>query len=59
MKRLGSKYTRKGVNSMKIYVFRLTDGSDLKQEIIRFGKENNIKAGFIVTCVGGLKKSHT
>jgi len=57
MKRLGSKYIRKGVNSMKIYVFRLTDGSDLKQEIIRFGKENNIKASFIITCVGGLRRA--
>lgn len=42
---------------MKIYAFRLTEGSDLKQEIIKFGKEKNIQAGFIITCVASLKRA--
>jgi len=52
-----SECKRNKDESMKIYAFRLTEGSDLKQEIIRFGKENNIQAGFIITCVAGLKRA--
>lgn len=40
---------------MKIYTFRLKSGDDLVTEIVRFTNDNNIKAGFIITCVASLK----
>ena len=36
------------------YIFRLTRGQDLKKEIVRFVKDNNIDAGIIKCCVGCL-----
>lgn len=42
---------------MKLYTFRLKPGTDLKNEIETFVKANNIQAGFIVTCVGGLNQA--
>lgn len=38
---------------MKIHSFRLKPGQDLKPEIEKFVKDNNIKAGFVITCVAG------
>ena len=38
---------------MKPYTFRIKPGGDLKHEIERFAHENGVRAGFIVTCVGG------
>lgn len=35
-----------------MYVFRLTKGMDLKKEIVKYCKDNNIKAGIIGACVG-------
>ncbi|MCY6370810.1 PPC domain-containing DNA-binding protein [Clostridium ganghwense] len=37
---------------MKTYSIRLIRGQDLKEELINFTRENNIKAGCILTCVG-------
>ncbi len=34
------------------FVFRLTKGQDLKQEIVKFVKDNNIEAGIIKCGVG-------
>jgi uncharacterized protein len=42
---------------MKIHTFRLKPGQDLKIEIERFVAEKNIRAGFIITCVGGANKA--
>jgi len=42
---------------MKIYVFRLNEGKDLKVEIDKFSKENKINAGVIISCVGALTKA--
>jgi len=42
---------------MKLHTFRLRNGQDLRQEIQKFADKNNIQAGFIVTCVGGLQKA--
>ncbi len=41
---------------MKIHTFRLKPDQDLKQGIEQYVQQNNIKAGFIVTCVAGVKK---
>jgi len=38
----------------KIHVIRLKPGEDLKASLINFAKQNNIEAGWIVTCVGSL-----
>jgi len=42
---------------MKIHVFRLHQGQDIKLEIDKFSKEKEIKAGVIVSCVGALTKA--
>lgn len=40
---------------MRIHTFRLKPGQDLKPEIEKYVSLNNIQAGFIITCVAGLK----
>ncbi|MCH7828597.1 DNA-binding protein [Patescibacteria group bacterium] len=42
---------------MKTHIFRLQPGQDLREELKKFVAENNIQAGFILTCVGSLKKA--
>ena len=42
---------------MKEHAFRLQRGEDLKVSIEKYVKENNIKAGVIISCVGCLYKS--
>jgi len=42
---------------MKLHAMRLRLGTDLKNELIKFVKENNIQAAFIGTCVGCLKSA--
>lgn len=42
---------------MKTYVIRLKPGQDLKEELKNIVVSENIKAGFILTCVGSLKKA--
>jgi len=42
---------------MKIHTFRITPSNDLKIELEKFVKRNNVQAGFIVTCVGGLSQA--
>ncbi|MBI2152043.1 DNA-binding protein [Candidatus Woesearchaeota archaeon] len=42
---------------MKVHVLRLHPKQDLKEELVKFTKENNILAGFILTCVGSLMKA--
>lgn len=41
---------------MKTIIFRLKPGSDLKKSIQDKVNENSIKAGYIISCVGGLEK---
>ena len=40
---------------MKLHAFRLRDGEDLYKAIASYAKSNDIKAGFIVGGVAGLK----
>jgi len=40
---------------MKLYTIRLHSGQDLRLELQEFARQNNIQAGFIITCVGALK----
>jgi predicted DNA-binding protein with PD1-like motif len=42
---------------MKVFAFRLKPGSDLKTSIEEVIAKQNIKAGFIISCVGGLQKA--
>src|SRR3990167_10745321 len=42
---------------MKTFVLRLHPNQDLKKELIKFAKENKIKAGFVMTCVGSLRRA--
>ena len=41
---------------MKTYAFRLRPGQDLRGEIDKFARKENINAGVILTCVGRLDK---
>ena len=43
---------------MKIIAFRLRPGDDLKNEIQHHAQENKIAAGWILTCVGSLRKAN-
>ena len=54
---LSSCMTTKNVVNNRVYALRLRPGQDLKKEIMAFVKENNIKSGYIITCVGSLKKA--
>ncbi|MBS1507457.1 MAG: DNA-binding protein [Bacteroidetes bacterium] len=42
----------------KFFAFRLSPKADLKKSILDFAKENQIKAGCVVTCVGSLEQFH-
>jgi hypothetical protein len=42
---------------MKTIIFRLKPGADLKTSIEDIIKKSAIKAGFIITCVGGLEQA--
>ena len=42
---------------MKLYSLRLKQNQDLRVELVKFARENNIQAGSILTCVGALKPS--
>lgn len=42
---------------MKLYRFSLSPGQDLKLELEYLVQENNIRAGFVLTCVGGLSQA--
>jgi uncharacterized protein len=43
-------------SSAQIFALRLHPGQDLKKELDTFARENQLQAGFIVTCVGSLRK---
>lgn len=42
---------------MQTIIFRLKPGADLKSSIEEIIRRSFVKAGFIVTCVGGLKQA--
>jgi len=37
---------------MRVHAFRLTPGTDLKEELARFTAREGLAAGFILSCVG-------
>lgn len=39
---------------MKTHVIRIKDSLDLKKSITEYVRENDITAGYVATCVGGL-----
>jgi uncharacterized protein len=43
---------------MKIHVFRLLPGSDLRKELMKACLKVDISAGWICTCVGSLTQTH-
>ncbi len=44
--------------NLKIHAFRLLPGQDLRKEIEAFAKQENIKAGWVMTCVGSLTQAN-
>jgi predicted DNA-binding protein with PD1-like motif len=45
-------------SSIKAHVLRLLPGDDLYVELKRYLETHNIRAAFIMTCVGSLKQIH-
>jgi uncharacterized protein len=42
---------------MKTHAFRLTSGEDLKKAIEKYVVEQEITAGYVLSCVGGLSEA--
>lgn len=42
---------------MTILALRLSPGQDLKKELDAFAREKSLQAGFIITCVGSLRRA--
>ena len=51
-----SNVQQNNLSSITAHVIRLKPYQDLYQEIFSYLKNNNINAGFIMTCVGSLRK---
>lgn len=49
-------FNNSGTSKIKGHIFRLTPGEDLFKRIEAYIKLKDIKAGFIMTCVGSLQK---
>ncbi len=43
--------------TMKVFALRLRPGQDLRQQIEAFTKQKHIRAGFIITTVGSLRRA--
>lgn len=43
---------------MKLHTIRLKPGQKLRHEIEKFAHDNDIRAGFIITCVGSLTEAN-
>ena len=44
-------------SNLKVYVIRLKPNQDLFKELDAFVRKNDLKAAFIMTCVGSLTKA--
>jgi predicted DNA-binding protein with PD1-like motif len=42
---------------MRVHAIRLTPGTDLKAELARVTKQEALRAGFIISCVGSLSQA--
>lgn len=49
--------TSKPSPSNRVFALRLHPGDDLKQALVAFAQANHMEAGYIITCVGSLKKA--
>jgi hypothetical protein len=50
---------RKMYSSRSItYALRLRPNEDLKQQLMAFAKANDLRAAYVITCVGSLKQAH-
>jgi uncharacterized protein len=47
--------TSRSMHKQHVFALRLSPGQDLKQEILRFTKANQLDAAYIITCVGSLQ----
>ena len=52
-----SSIARAASSNLKVYVIRLKPNQDLFKELDAFVRENDLKAAFIMTCVGSLTKA--
>jgi len=50
--------TQNGVKSgLTCYALRLKPGEELYSSLLKYAKENNLQASFIMTCCGSLTKA--
>jgi len=54
--RWSDPFTPAMIEGMKMLAVRLTPNQDLKTELEKIVKENDIKSGYIATCVGSLHR---
>ena len=52
----GCATASKTPQNIKVYAIRLKPGQDLKRELDAFAKAQHLQAGFVITCVGSLRK---
>ncbi len=45
------------VSPMTVRAFRLGPGADLKKELSRIARDNDLRAGVVLTCVGSLTRA--
>ncbi len=53
---IGCTSTGKMTQHITVHALRLHPGQDLKRELDAFAKAQHLQAGFIITCVGSLRK---
>ncbi|HNE29182.1 MAG TPA: DNA-binding protein [Saprospiraceae bacterium] len=51
------KSSRTAASGMSVYALRLRPGQDLRRELETFARQEKLQAGFVVTCVGSLRKT--
>jgi predicted DNA-binding protein with PD1-like motif len=49
--------TRAVASPMSVRAFRLGPGADLEKELSRIARENDLRAGVVLTCVGSLTRA--
>jgi predicted DNA-binding protein with PD1-like motif len=44
-------------SNLKVYALRLTPGQDLREELEKFARDNNLRAAFIMTAAGSVNQA--
>ena len=44
-------------SDLQVYTVRFRPGEELKSGLLKFVKDNNLRAAFVMTCVGSVRKA--